>query len=196
METVGMNPYAEDYLHLWNTSRTREDKVAIITTVCDRMHEHELRYLIVAQKLHRTPWEVVAVIHHLEGGGNFSTHLHNGDPLTARTVHVPAGRPEHGEPPFTWEYSAVSALTDKGAQKIERWDVPTTLYFLEKYNGMGYRHHDIPSPYLWSFTWTKDGKPIYVKGKYVTDGKWNPDCVSKQIGAVALLRGLNWVPQP
>jgi lysozyme family protein len=39
------------------------------------------------------PWYVVAVIHNMEAGQNLRTHLHNGDSLTARTVHVPAGRP-------------------------------------------------------------------------------------------------------
>ena len=39
------------------------------------------------------PWHVVGIIHMLEAAANFTTHLHNGDPLTARTVHVPAGRP-------------------------------------------------------------------------------------------------------
>ena len=31
------------------------------------------------------PWYVIGIIHEMEGGLNFSTHLHNGDPLTART---------------------------------------------------------------------------------------------------------------
>ena len=35
------------------------------------------------------PWYVIGMIHEMEGGLNFATHLHNGDPLTHRTVQVP-----------------------------------------------------------------------------------------------------------
>src|SRR5688572_21143928 len=57
------------------------------------------------------PWHVIAVIHCMEASLKFNCHLHNGDPLSARTVQVPAGRPLHGQPPFTWEASATDALT-------------------------------------------------------------------------------------
>jgi hypothetical protein len=35
------------------------------------------------------PWPFVGLIHAMECGFNFYGHLHNGDPPTARTVHVP-----------------------------------------------------------------------------------------------------------
>jgi lysozyme family protein len=57
------------------------------------------------------PWELIAALHEREAGGSFKGHLHNGDPLTGRTYHVPAGRPAKGSPPFTWEASAIDALT-------------------------------------------------------------------------------------
>jgi lysozyme family protein len=80
---------------------------------------------------------------------NFNRHLHNGDPLTARTVQVPAGRPKTGEPPFTWEESATDALMLEKLDQWEDWSVPGTLYKLEQYNGWGYRlaHPDVKSPY-------------------------------------------------
>ena len=59
------------------------------------------------------PWWFVAVIHDLEASRNFNAHLHNGDPLTHRTVHVPKNRPP-GNPPFTFEESARDALTLDG----------------------------------------------------------------------------------
>ena len=39
------------------------------------------------------PWYFLAIIHGLEADFRFNSHLHNGDPLTGRTVRVPAGRP-------------------------------------------------------------------------------------------------------
>src|SRR6185503_10373839 len=86
-----------------------------------------------------TPWYVVGVIHALESSLNFSAHLHNGDPLTARTVQVPAGRPPTGIPPFQWEESAIDALTLEAFPSVKLWTVERIAYQLEAYNGWGYR---------------------------------------------------------
>jgi len=42
----------------------------------------------------------------------------------------------------------------------------------------------VKSPYLWSFS------NHYLKGKYVADGKWDPNAVSQQAGAMVILRRL------
>lgn len=128
------------------------------------------------------PWYVIAVIHQLECDGNFDCHLHNGDPLTARTVHIPSDRPRIGEPPFTWEQSATDALTLEGLDIWKDWTLPGTLYQLEKYNGFGSRLHGVPSPYLWG------GTQLYHRGKYISDGEWNGYAQSQQIGAAILLK--------
>jgi lysozyme family protein len=132
------------------------------------------------------PWQVVAVVHSLEGGGRFDRHLHNGDPLAARTVHVPAGRPVAGSPPFTWEESAADALALSKLAAWTDWSLPGTLYRLEQYNGWGYRTHhpEVSTPYLWSFT------SRYSRGKYAADGHFDGALVSQQCGAAALLLGL------
>ena len=111
------------------------------------------RYETVGKAL-GTPWYVVGLIHTMEASGNFGAHLHNGDPLSARTTHVPAGRPKTGTPPFTWEESATDALTMQGFPAWKDWSVPGTLYKLEGYNGWGYHDHhpDVNTPYLWSFS--------------------------------------------
>lgn len=130
------------------------------------------------------PWWFVAVIHNMECSGNFKQHLHNGDPLTARTVQVPRGRPKDGNPPFEWEESAIDALMLKKLDQWDDWTVGGVLFKLEEYNGFGYRlkHPEVKSPYLWS------GCQHYVKGKYVDDGQWSADAVSKQIGVAILLK--------
>src|ERR1022692_3987605 len=116
-------------------------------------------------------------------GLNFNQHLHNGDPLTARTVHVPAGRPPNGSPPFAWEQSATDALTFQGFANLTDWSLPVILYRLEAYNGFGYRKLAPPinTPYLWSFS------NQYTSGKYVADGKFDPHAVSPQCGAAVIL---------
>lgn len=116
----------------------------------------------------------------------FDRHLHNGDRLTARTVHVPSGRPVEGEPPFTWEESAQDALTMHGINEVEDWTLPRILYELESYNGWGYRlyHVHVKSPYLWSFS------NHYTSGKYVADGTWSDTAASRQCGAAVIIRRL------
>ena len=127
------------------------------------------------------PWYIIAVTHKMECNGNFKTHLHNGDPLTARTVHVPKGRPKSGNPPFTFFDSAVDALTLEGFTQWTDWSISGMLYCLEKYNGFGYRSKGINTPYLWSFS------NQYSKGKFVADNKFDSDAVSQQIGAAVIL---------
>jgi lysozyme family protein len=133
------------------------------------------------------PWHVVGLIHCMEGSLNFKTHLHNGDPLTARTTHVPRGRPIAAPAngiEYTWEESATDALIlDHLANRTE-WSLPTTLYRLEGFNGFGYRPHNIHTPYLWSFS------NHYTKGKFSSDGHFDADEVSEQCGAAVLLRQL------
>lgn len=174
---------SKEYERLFRTCRLGAGHLSAVDTIVDRSVANKARYEAVAEKV-STPWYVVAVIHSLEAGQRFTTHLHNGDPLKARTVHVPAGRPKAGSPPFTWEVSASDALRQHGFQKVGQWTVPEMLFQLEKFNGFGYRRHHptVLSPYLWSFT------NHYTKGKFVADGKFSATTVSKQCGGVALLK--------
>ena len=129
------------------------------------------------------PWYFVGIVHGMEGGFNFTRHLHNGDPLTARTVHVPAGRPPPpAMPPFTWLASAQDALKGRGFDAIATWDVAQMLFQFERYNGMGYRPFREPSPCLWSFS------NLFLKGKYVGDGVYDPNAPSEQCGAGVILK--------
>lgn len=132
------------------------------------------------------PWFMVGVIHGMESGFSFQRHLHNGDPLAARTVQVPAGRPRSGAPPFTWVESALDALRIQRLDKWTDWGIAGMLYQLEAYNGFGYRtrHPETLTPYLWSFS------NHYTSGKYVADGTWSATAKSKQCGAAVILRRL------
>lgn len=130
------------------------------------------------------PWHFIGIVHAMEAGFDFATHLHNGDPLTARTVRVPAGRPTSGEPPFSWVESARDALTLKNLHRETDWSIPRVLYNLERYNGFGYRRMGVPTPYLWSFS------NLYEKGRYTSDHVYDPNAVSKQCGAGVMLKAL------
>lgn len=169
-----------EYLDLFQSCVVTKKPDQVDATV-DRIDANATRYHAVADPV-AIPWYVVGFIHYLEASLSFRRHLHNGDPLNARTVHVPKGRPRSGKPPFTWEASARDAIRYEGLDKVTDWSLTGTLYQLEKYNGFGYRLHGIHSPYLWSFS------NHYTRGKYAADGKFDPDLVSTQIGAAVLLR--------
>lgn len=171
----------EQYAALWLSCVPHATEA---TGIAEKLIAHQERYRDVAQFVsHTLPWHFVALVHHMECGRRFDEHLHNGDPLTARTVRVPIGRPLKGEPPFTWEESAADALTLRGLWQVGLdWSIPGELYQLELYNGFGSRSHGINTPYLWS------GSNHYSKGKFVADHVFDANAVSKQIGAATILK--------
>lgn len=128
------------------------------------------------------PWAVIAVIHEREASQNFNTQLGQGDPLNRVSVHVPAGR----GPFSTWEEGAYDALVlcPPFLARHKDWSLSAALTALETYNGIGYAAKGIPSPYLWA------GTDQYVSGKYVADGKYDPNKVDVQMGCAALLMAL------
>ena len=83
----------------------RPEKTTAVYGLVAKLKSHETRYRKVSEQA-GVPWGFVAAVHTMEAGLDFARHLHNGDPLTGRTVHVPAGRPKKGDPPFIWEESA------------------------------------------------------------------------------------------
>lgn len=174
-----------EYENLFNSCAIRAERVRDVERTVSALLQDQDRYARVGVEL-GVPWCVVAVIHCMEASRDFTRHLHNGDPLRARTVHVPAGRPRTGNPPFSWEESAQDALTLRGMTAKTDWSLAGTLHQIEGYNGWGYRlyHPHVLSPYLWCFS------GHYTSGKYVGDGTWSDTAVSKQCGAAVLLRRL------
>jgi lysozyme family protein len=174
-----------EYITLWESAVPRVDKAKDVDATAKKILANRGRYEYIASKS-GVPWYLVGAIHAMESSCNFDTHLHCGDPLTARTRNVPKGHPRTGKPPFTWEFSALDALRLKNLQLVTDWSIPRICFELERYNGWGYRqyHPGTLSPYLWS------GTSHYTKGKYVSDGKWSPSAVSGQSGAIAILMRL------
>jgi lysozyme family protein len=172
-----------EYERLFETCQIREERLRAADGIVDKLVANRKRYAVLETMI-GTPWYVPAVIHNMEAGLRFDCHLHNGDPLTGRTVHVPVGRPPTGKPPFTWEQSAQDALQGHHFHTWHDWSVAGVLYKLEEYNGWGYRqyHPEVKTPYLWSFS------KHYTSGKYVADNKYDPKAVSQQCGAAVLLR--------
>ncbi len=174
-----------EYAALLASAVVRSDRASQVTTGSARLKGNRVRYQAVEADT-GVPWWVIGLIHGMEASFNSDKHLHNGDPLSDRTTRVPEGRPEAGQPPFSWEESARDALAFDGLTDWPDWSIPAALYKLEKFNGWGYRkfHPEVLSPYLWSFT------NHYSQGKYVADGRFSATAVSQQVGAAAILRTL------
>jgi len=166
-------------LDRWNLARfTRSTE---INSQAARIVDNRSHYEAVSEKT-GVPWDVIGVIHYRESSGSFAGVLHNCQKIIGtgrKTTIVPKGR----GPFSTWESAAVDALMNcpPYAGKNQDWSLSGTLYLLERYNGLGYRNRGLPSPYLWA------GTDQYVKGKYVADGKFDPDYVDTQLGVAPIL---------
>jgi len=186
------SPLKSSYSQAWQSMTIQTHIIQDLDAVIERIAKNRARYEQV-QRRTGVWWPVIACIHAMEGSLSFTTHLHNGDPLSARTRQVPAGRPLKGTAPFTWEESADDALKmilPETVGEVDFLDTPEeVLWFFENYNGWGYRsgagRNSTPpsrSPYLWAQT------NQWIKGKYVADGRFDPNAGSSQIGAAALMK--------
>jgi lysozyme family protein len=175
----------EDYERLFASCAIRPDKLAKVNWHVEQLLANQGQYEPAGTRL-GIPWWFIGIIHAMETGFRFDRHLHNGDPLSAKTKRVPAGRPETGTPPFPWEASALDALVYMKLDDWDDWSVAGCLYKWERYNGFGYREHhpEVLSPYLWSYT------SHYTKGKYVSDGEFDGEAISRQCGTAAMLRAM------
>jgi lysozyme family protein len=174
----------DEYLRLYESCAVAPGKEALVRGEVARLLAGRARYEAVAADVPGMPWYLIGIIHGMEASYRFDRHLHNGDPLTGRTVNVPAGRPIAGEPPFTWEESARDALALDGLTKQTDFSIAQLLYRFEKYNGFGYRSRGVPTPYLWG------GSIHYRSGKFVADHQFSETAVSAQIGAAVLVKEL------
>lgn len=147
----------------WKKNRPRYDEVSVLAGV---------------------PSGLVAALHWREASGDFKKYLHQGDPLGRPAVHVPKDIPIF----HLWEPAAVHALKMKETLRVEldltaaSRNLNAMCAFAESYNGMGYRRRGVASPYVLAGT---DG---YISGKYVTDGRYDPDAVDRQLGVLPMLR--------
>lgn len=178
---------SETYRALWQRMSILDARKGEASNAAARCLAGKARYQAVANALglpYATGWVFIALTHYRESNNNFHCHLHNGDPLTARTTHVPAGRPAVGEPPFTWEESAEDALRQRGLHELaaELASLEGMAYATEGFNGWGYFWHNHPSAYLWA------GTSVCPAGKYVQDGVYDPAKVDPQMGTMPLLQ--------
>ena len=175
---------ADGYRELFRTCEIRPDKFSQVKWYTDRLADpaRRERYQKIEDEI-CVPWYFVGIIHGMECAFDFNKHLHNGDPLRARTVQIPRGRPVAWNPPTDWHSSAIDALRYDKFADLTDWDLARMLYRWEAYNGWRSRLlYKINTPYLWSFS------NHYTRGKFVADNVWDGNAVSKQCGAAVMLK--------
>lgn len=170
-----------DYFCMYKSCVLTDDQAALaqLTAIVEKSIQNQEIYTKV-QLASKIPWVVIAAIHFRESSQRFDCHLHNGDPLTARTVHWPSGRPRAGEPPFTWWDSAIDALSS--AWRPTSWSIGASLQFTERYNGLGYQKAGINSPYVW------DQTNQYSGGLFVADGQIDREKRENRPGCAAIFK--------
>ncbi len=160
--TLSLTNYQNNELNrikdIYNKNKTKYDKVAEATGV---------------------PAELICAIHYREGGCNFGTYLHNGDPLGQPTTHVPKGKNFND-----WTSAAIDAINSQKHSGVSRDNIDSQLDYAERYNGLGYRRRGIASPYVWA------GTSNYSGGMYVRDGVYSSSAVDKRVGVAAILQSL------
>lgn len=180
------------YRRMWAACKIDPGKEGQVSSTMKLIERGMDRYLKVAQMLGaKDPQNfayLLGVIHYKEASCDFRGVLHNGEKIIGtgkKTTLVPKGRG-----PFdTWEAAAVDAIGIESS----RWktllsgshDIGDILYALERYNGTGYisgAGKAENSPYLWACSNINDDK-----GKYVSDGKFDPNAGTNETEGAALL---------
>jgi len=118
-----------------------------------------------------------------ESSSDYSRSPAQGDRWNSISTHVPRGL----GPYANWGDSCVAAygiddLDDVGSTN---WSWARACYEGELFNGFGPRAHGRHTGYLWS--WTN----VYMGGKYVSDGVWDPNQRDEQCGMVPMMMALH-----
>lgn len=178
----------QSYHAAWEGMVIHPDILPRAQIMADKIISYKDRYLTLEAQT-GVPWYFIGLVHMRESNCDFNTHLHNGDPLNVdgkfkRTTHEPKARPvkrpENGLT-YTFDESALDALNYEFPVKQD-WGIEYIAYSQEKYNGFGYKARGLASPYLWA------GSNQYSKGKFITDGKFDPAVVDSQLGVMVVLK--------
>jgi lysozyme family protein len=187
-EVVMQHPYdalAPEYATLLAAMRVDPDRehelAARAAVVLELAHRHRDEWVDVTGKT-SVPrlWGMASF--ERESSSDYSRSPAQGDPWDKVSVDVPRGLGPYAD----WGAACVAAyaidkLNEVGAPN---WIWTRACYEGGLFNGFGPRAHGRHTGYLWS--WTN----IYTGGKYVADGRWDPDVHDQQCGTVPMMTAL------
>lgn len=172
-----------EVLEIETIGRQKKGHVAWYIQKCrqNKSQYEAIAAMLSANLALKIDWRIVATLHALEAGFDLRKQIHNGQRWDKRTTWVPKGRG-----PFN---SLASACLDafQIKKKPDFFDVGNTLIFLIAWNGWGYYYKGVlASPYVFSYS------NFQVPGKYVSDGVYDPQAISLQVGAAVILKQLHF----
>lgn len=187
-----------DHQHNARMLEVAPGKMGELEEVLAKYRENKARYEKVAQATGIPP-ALICAIHYREAF-KFDRYLHNGQQLGSPTTYVPKGVLfDKGQ----WEEAAIHALggdiVDKnGKPSLERFqnlkekfgltadstDIGAMMAVSEYYNGLGYRRHGVQSCYVYA------GTNLNQRGRYVADGKFDPESLDRRLGTAAIIMGI------
>jgi lysozyme family protein len=166
--------------------------LAAMTIDADRLSElqHRAAAILDIAKDHAREWEDVVArtgvpklwgvaSFERESSSDYRTSPAQGDRWDRVSVNVPRGL----GPYKSWGDSCVAAYRIEHLDLVgaSLWTWARACYEGELFNGFGVRAHGIHTGYLWA------GTNIYARGKYTSDGKWDPAYKDKQLGMIPLM---------
>lgn len=167
------------YVQLNSNVALRLDKLIARYTKTRRAYE-----AIEKMRRNGVPAVVSFSLLYRESDNNMRCSPAQGDSLRYRSIHVPKGRIPGVKPPYTFLQAAEDAYYSPDLDHLDRKDwrsIGPVLWNTETFNGVGYAKHGRPSPYVWS------GTNQYQRGKYPSDGRFDPMMVDKQLGTAAIM---------
>jgi lysozyme family protein len=174
------------YQELFTSCQIRSSWLERIASVAEYIVNKRSQYAPIEAQT-TTPWWFIGILHYREA--NFQdAHLHNGDPLTNRTIRFPEGRPLASPAngiAYTFFESAVDALCMMKYDKAKDRSAGAWLWRFEMWDGFDYAKRGINSEYLWNGT-NHFGSGAN-QGIFVAEGQFDPFGKSDRVGAGAIL---------
>ena len=178
-----LKPHYEQLFASCQLRKSWLDRIGIVAqTIVSRRSQYDQ-----VERQTAVPWWFVGILHYREL--NFrDAHLHNGDPLNARTVNAPVGHPQalpaNGHY-YTFVESAIDALRLKSLDKIPDRSLGAWLWSFDYWHDFDYAKRGINSERLWNGT-NHFGSGNNL-GKCLPNGLFDLNATSDQAGAGAIV---------
>lgn len=173
-----------EYAALIAAARIRPECKHVLEITGQRLLHDKAIYAEVSNRT-GVPIAVLMALSEREMSGNLHCYLGNGQLLTRRTTIVPIGRGPFDQMfPDNFVFGALDALHLDGLDKVAStigWSMPSAAYESEEWNGEGYRHLGIPSPYVFG------GTTVQKTGKFVHDHVFDRTVMDPQLGTIAII---------
>lgn len=172
----------------WNEMKIKPSFWPAAQKFAQRALVHKDSYIRIAEmvkaKGYYVPWWFIPLVHEREcvrGVDNWNCNIAQGCRFNVKCDVIP-----YNGPFSSFEEAALAALITEHpyAAKNTNWSGGGTMTIAESYNGTGYFRMGKTNPYLFS------GTDQYIKGKYVADGKYDPNHVDTQLGVAISLKAL------